>query len=269
MVNGFIEPDSAITVRISSTVSILEDKAPLVDDAKVELTINGNFTEVLRYLGNGRYSSVSKAVPGAEYAIKASVPGYPAVRAVDTLPIPVPILDGKKERGNTFDEYGDPHVDVEFVFRDPPGTDFYEFMFLPHHNYSIEDSNYYIGFQWHLYIADPTLNKDSELEYEPFTYVFSDGLFEGRKYRMQNKFESSAVSGSFERRVVPVADLDKNFIVLRHVSFAYYQYRKSWIRHSKNQQSGHIFDDPLYVITVGAPIPMYSNIEGGYGIFAA
>ncbi len=269
VVNGFIEPDSVITVRISGTVAILEDRAPLIDDAIVKLTIDGSFTEELQYLGDGRYSSVSKTAPGSEYAIEVSAPGYPDVKAIDTLPGAVPILEGSKERGNTYDEYGDPHVDIEFVFQDQSGTDFYEFMFLPHHNYTKDDTVYYIGFQWPLYIADPVLKKDSELEYEPFTYVFSDELFEGLKYRMENKFFSMATSGSFVRPVVPEADLRKSFIVLRHVSSAYYQYRKSWIRHSKNQQLGNIFDDPLYVITVGAPKPMYSNIEGGYGIFAA
>ena len=268
VVNGLIEPDSLITVRISSTVSILEEKAPLIEDAIVDLSIDGSYAETLQYQGEGMYASATGAVPGRVYAIEVSAPGYPVVSATDTLPEAVPILAGSREVGNTYDEYGDPHTDVEMIFRDPPGTDFYEFMFLTQHSQS-EDQSYHVVFQFMVYVADLALKKDSELEYEPFTYVFSDALFDGKTYRMENKFEAAATSGSFLQPVIPEKDYNKEHIVLRHVSHAYYQYRKSWIRHSNNQQTGHFADDPLYVLNVGSPKPMYTNIEGGYGIFAA
>lgn len=269
VVNGLIEPDSLIRLRISSTVSILEEKAPLIEDAIVHLSIDGSYVETLQYQGEGMYASATGAVPGRIYAIEVSAPGYPGASAKDTLPTAVPILEASSELGNTYDEYGDPHTDVEMVFRDPPGTDFYEFMFLDAHYIRKDTNTYTASYQSPVFIADPALKTDSELEYEPITFVFSDEMFEGQKYRMVNKFISMVVSHTNTRPVIPEADLRKSYVVLRHVSHAYYQYRKSWIRHSNNQQTGHFADDPLYVLNVGSPKPMYTNIEGGYGIFAA
>ncbi len=94
VVNGLIEPDSLITVRISGTVSILEDKAPQIEDSVVNLSIDGNFSETLQYQGEGMYSSRTRAIPGSSYAIEVSAPGYPDVYAMDTLPVAVPVLGG-------------------------------------------------------------------------------------------------------------------------------------------------------------------------------
>src|SRR5690606_14261325 len=133
--------DSLIVVRITGTGSILEDQAQIIEDAKVDLYVNRKYTEKLLHVNNGFYKSMSRSVPGSEYAIEVSVPGYPDVRAIDTLPIAVPILEGSMERGLTYDEYGDSHVDVKFSFQDQPGADFYEFMFLSSHT-KRDDNSY-------------------------------------------------------------------------------------------------------------------------------
>ena len=50
----------------------------------------------------------------------------------------------------------------------------------------------------------------------------------------------------------------------------YYRFLKSWIRHQHNKQTGNYrSDDVLEVIIRGEPSFLYSNVEGGLGIFAA
>jgi len=63
-----------------------------------------------------------------------------------------------------------------------------------------------------------------------------------------------------------------HYVELRSVSRAYYLFRKSWIRHTFNRgpsftrfEIDYIYDTRL----IGDPVEMYSNIEGGLGIFAS
>ena len=60
------------------------------------------------------------------------------------------------------------------------------------------------------------------------------------------------------------------YVRVRQVSDVYYRFLKSWIRHQHNKQTGNYrSDDVLEVIIRGEPSFLYSNVEGGLGIFAA
>ena len=76
------------------------------------------------------------------------------------------------------------------------------------------------------------------------------------------------VQGKFTNQFVPT-DAEDRYGILRTTSRAYYKYRKSWIRHSNNQQIGNQIEELLFMTLIGDPVPMYTNVEGGYGIFAA
>lgn len=84
---------------------------------------------------------------------------------------------------------------------------------------------------------------------------------------MINKFLYFSTQGVSYHPFVPT--LNEKYAVLRTTSQAYFNYRKYWIRHKNNQQTGNRIEDPLFISLVGDPVPMYTNVEGGYGIFAA
>ena len=269
VLNGLICPDSLISVHLSRTNTILSDEILVIENAIVSLYCNGKYIETLSYFKNGKYKS--KTVfpqPDSVYTITAEAEGCPAISATDTVPRSTRIIFGTHSSGNTYDEYGDPHHDYEITISDPPEKNFYELFFIYQNSPNIFNDNFYINFQVYPVIADPVLRSDSELDYWVFTYVFTDNFFNGTNYLMKNKFLAAAVGGEFANQFVPT-DFEDKYAILRTTSLAYYNYRKSWIRHSNNQQIGNRIEEPLFMTLIGDPTPMYSNVVGGYGIFAA
>jgi len=269
VLNGLICSDSLISVHLSRTNTILSDEIPVIENATVSLYCNGKYREALLYLKNGIYKSKT-VYPQSDsiYTITAEAEGYPVISATDTVPRRTRIIYGTHSSGNTYDEYGDPHHDYEITISDPPEKNFYELFYIFQNSPNEYLDSYLIGFQTDPVVADPVLRSDSELDYWVFTYVFSDNLFNGTNYLMRNKFLDMGVRGIFTNQFVPT-DFEDKYAILRTSSLAYYNYRKSWIRHSNNQQIGNRVEEPLFMTLIGDPTPMYSNVEGGYGIFAA
>ena len=62
---------------------------------------------------------------------------------------------------------------------------------------------------------------------------------------------------------------DANYKKLfKSCSLEYYQFRKSWTKHLYNQQTNASLDDPVQLLFLGDPVVLYSNVSGGYGVFA-
>lgn len=268
VLNGLICPDSLIWVHLSRVNTILSNKILVIENATVRLYCNGKYKETLPYFKNGIYKSKTVfPVSDSIYTIKAEAEGYPPISVTDTVPRKTRIIYGTHSSGNTYDEYGDPHHDYEITIGDPPAKNFYELFFINQSSPNIYYDKYIINFQTEPVVADPVLRSDSELDYWIFSYVFTDNFFNGTNYLMRNKFLDMGVGGEFTNRFVPT-DYDK-YAMLRTTSLAYYNYRKGWIRHSNNQQIGNRVEEPLFMTLIGDPTPMYTNVEGGYGIFAA
>ncbi len=268
VVNGLICPDSLISVKVSTTTAILDNQNKFVENAIVKLFCNGTFIENLTYNGNGQYiSETVYPVENKYYTIEVEREGYPTIRATDTIPEKTFITHGTHSEGNTYDEYGDPHHDYEIVIDDKEKTNFYELVFIKQDFPNQYINNYNISYQSGLSVADPVLRSDSELDYLAWSYIFSDNFFNGTKYKMFNKFSSTSVSGKYNQPIAPTAK--DRYAILRTTTSVYYNYRKFWLRHSNNQQIGIRVEEPLFMSLINSPIPMYSNVENGYGIFAA
>jgi hypothetical protein len=270
VINGLLFPDSLITVRIGLTYSILSGERPVVTNATVKLFTNGRFTELLQHHSNGIYHSTGiYPVADSAYTVQAELEGFPTATATDTVPQKTYIIFGSHASGITYDEYGDPHQDYEIIIDDKPGRNYYELFFVAQQYFFYHTPNpyYYLHFQTDPAIADPVLRADSELDYYVYSYIFRDNLFDGQQYRMINKFNPVGATGTSQQAVVPTSD--ERYAMLRTTSQAYFNYRKYWIRHSNNQQIGNQIEEPLFMSLVGDPVTMYTNVEGGYGIFAA
>lgn len=268
VVNGLICPDSLISVNVRKTTSILSTENSTVANAEVILFKNSIAIDTLKYFDQGNYKSAKyHAYAGNIYSVTVKSPGYPDVYAIDTVPEATSIIDGTRVSGNTFDEYGDPHIDYEIVIDDSPVRNDFELFFIQQQFPNIYISSYSVSFQIEPVIADPVLRAESDLDYSPFTYLFSDKLFNGQKYLMKNKFMSSATGGNFTSSFAPEPKV--HYAILRTVSRNYFNYRKLWLKHYRNQQIGNKIEEPISTTLIGSPVPMYNNIDGGYGIFAA
>lgn len=268
VLNGFICPDSLVSVNVRKTTGILSDENPIIENATVSLYKNNRFIENLPHIGNGNYKS-NKIYPQVDsiYTVEVKAEGLPTVKATDTIPQKTPILSCTKTFGETYDEYGDTYSDYEIEIKDAENKNYYELFFAWQYSPNEVFSSYFINFQDGLEIADPVLKSDSELDTYPFTYIFSDNYFNGQVYNMKNKFRAAFVQVEVKSGLLPT-DFD-NYAVLKTTSSVYFNYRKYWLRHSYNQQQSDGLEDPLFSFYVGTPIEMYSNVENGYGIFAA
>lgn len=143
--------------------------------------------------------------------------------------------------------------EVIIEWSDPPDiNNFYEMQIInakgrPYQFYSFEN------------ISDPILLQEAGLDYDPASFVFSDVSFSGDQYQMRLLIQG------FPKEVL---------VILRSLSPEYYHYIKSWHKHSYQQNTGIQIDDALedydYIALLlkGDPVPLYSNIENGIGIFA-
>jgi len=85
------------------------------------------------------------------------------------------------------------------------------------------------------------------------SFVFSDSLFQGKTVEIQIKVQGTSKD-------------NPPFVVLRNVSKSYYQYRRQWTAHQFLQSRERTVDLSFFR---GEPINMFSNINGGLGIFVA
>jgi len=133
VVNGLICPDSLISVNVRKTTSILSTENSIVEDAVVILFKNNLEIDTLEYFGQGNYKSLKhRAFSGNTYSILVNSIGYPSASATDTVPEATSIIDGTRVSGNSFDAYGDPHIDYEIRINDSPEKNLYELFFIQH-----------------------------------------------------------------------------------------------------------------------------------------
>lgn len=267
VVNGFLIPGNPISINVRKTISILSEENSVIENAEVLLFENNIFLEKLKHFGEGNYKSeMYYPLQGNSYSIQVNVDGFSSVSACDTVPEIVPILYAKRTIGNTYDEYGDPQDDYTVLFRDKPGKNYFEMFFIGQGFPNEYDSMYSVGFPSEIVIADPVMIDESELDVYPITYIFSDKLFNGQEYELNVKFGSGGSIGIFS---FPFAPEQGAFVLLRSTSEAYFNYRKYWLRHSYGKQIGNKVEFAILAPLIGDPVPMYSNIKGGYGVFAA
>jgi hypothetical protein len=186
-----------------------------------------------------------------KYTVEIAATGLPVIRAFDSIPDQVPITDALLIFPAGVDPYGDAIIEADISFSDPSDeTNYYEILI-----YSAEGEINYWNYYGDVEITDPVLLNEGDLAYYPTTFFFSDALFNGEKYTMK------IIDGGRS----PYGEVFKHYVSLRSISKSYYLYRKYYTRHAYNQQ---FQGDFLDLIFKGEPQNMYSNIEGGYGIFA-
>jgi len=149
-----------------------------------------------------------------------------------------------------------PVMQLELGFTDKSGRDFYELSIVA--DYYVAGFNYRhnVGFK---YSTDPVLVSTGLLDYYAESIVFTDEQFDGEQTSIKANYwiqtgEMPLIGGGPEYGYLL-------FVSLRSISESYYNYIRKQIIYRYNLESN---------IFTGLPDPvhMYSNITGGYGIFA-
>lgn len=248
-VNSFIIADSIIKLNISLADKL--DSLPLstVDNADVELFIDGEFEELLQSKGNGWYNSETKAKAGSVYDCKVRIEGYDEVNCSETIPIADSILSIEHILNAGKDEEGLSYPALKVHFSNDPNSKRYFQLIIHIHYHDYWRTGYMKD------IVDPVLLSEGL----PLL-VFSNEKMEGDSYTMTINYSTGSSGGSInggprQMRLYPF------IIELRSISNNYYHYLRQLYLYEKGRY-------PEFGMGTSGVFPLHSNVENGHGIFA-
>lgn len=187
------------------------------------------------------------------YRFELSAPGYPNVTATDTVPIRTRINALEHNKSVWVNENGLMYSQVKIEFTDSPANrNFYELKLYVFIDSPWEEDTKMYDFVGIGGIPDPVLKDSWPYFYETRSLPFKDNLFNGTECNLDILY-----------RIPNNNDEPYDLIIeLNSISRNYYNYKKQLGIYMKTLDSD---------IFLGAPDPvkLYSNIENGYGIFAA
>jgi len=243
VVNSFFTDNSRIKVHLSKSIGILESTAPDITDASVVLREKGVIIDTM-YLESGYYYSHILAERNNKYTLEVTTPGIKSVFCEDIIPEKTVLQSCIYTDSVLFDEYANPINELKLDFQDVTGPSFYEI------ELEAKDviQNYKIV-TWFVHNSDPVITSTGLLDYNPRTLIFTDKMFDGKHCSVKIYFANDPY---------PIYDLKISF---RSVSESYYKY--------KEKQFAYLYSLHQDIFNgMSEPINLYSNITGGYGIFA-
>jgi hypothetical protein len=264
VINSILTPDSLVKVYVSSTQNILKTDTIIIDNAVVLLYQNNVFYDTLTYMGKGLYMPKKNLYPCERcvYKVIVKASGYPDADAEVKIPVLNVNYDVHVTYPYGYDQNHEPISLFELTFKDAPGEkNYYELMFY------VRDSPGKFNFlSWGDIKSDDNVLKDEgDLDYYINTLLISDKLFNGNDVTVSFKISGLTFRPINNTSSVPVNNF--LYVVLRCVSESHYKYKKYLLRHNYNQNNSGSLDDPLHLLFSGEPSNMYTNINGGYGIF--
>lgn len=303
VVNGFITQDSLISVNIgiSKPIPGVQTDFAWLDDAIVELYVDGEKTEELTYYpidaastdGNFYYYGGTNSSPtgvyktqqtigeiGKSYKLVVSHPNYKTAICETTIPQPVTIDKITSEERET-NHNGWVSVDLYFKlnFTDPADQKNYYRVNMgykigngyTYYDYKEEDTVTYVSVQesvssYYLYTDDPILTTDEN----------ADELLFGSPSNDYNLFDDKLINGKeydleFYYPFDSYGD-EEDPRVINDVKGEFYQFdisfstlsREAYLyMKSTNEQS--YYDDMGFFVE---PVQAYSNVVNGLGVFA-
>ena len=255
VVNSLFTDGQRIRVHLSKTASAFEYSTPTVENGLIRLFCNDEEIDTLIF-NNGYYYSNINAEQGEKYSLTISVPEMESVSSEDIIPEKTLIESYVHRDSVMMNDNNYPVMQLELGFTDKPGRDFYELSIAA--DYYVAGFNYRhnVGFK---YSTDPVLVSTGLLDYYAESIVFTDELFDG---------EQTSIKANYWIQTGEMPLIGEGpeygyllFVSLRSISESYYNYIRKQIIYQYNLESN---------IFTGLPDPvhMYSNITGGYGIFA-
>lgn len=263
-------PDSTWSVALhrSLGIGIRQDASKqYVDGATVMIMSSAGIVDSLSYRGNGHYRSATGTYPLPEtrYTLRVNVPGESGLEASSAAPSATPIIDYSIElRGQVvetvFGREGTYKLWIRFA--DPPGTNFYRlgvYRYRPNQHRLIDetapdsiyrlqdiestDPGWYCGYA-EAFQATLEFSSSDGVCHE---VIVTDRFFDGKEYTWTATLSLQSGGDGHGR--------DELLLLLSSLSEDYFEYQRTL----KEQLLSGPFVEPL---------PVYSNVEGGLGIFA-
>jgi len=258
VVNSLFYPDTNFRVYVTSTKLINENKNTFINNAEVKLYENGIFLEDLIFEADGWYISSFNPKYNTKYKIEVNHP-VGNVYAESYVPDSTLFYGEYSAVSTCNDNYITSRGDYKLtIINNNVIERFYQTMELTIFQTEVD----------YLDISDPTLLADSEIEFNPKSFFFSNSLFSGDTNVISISKSGVSEANYFTSCETYAQYLSDQFIHTKTLSKEYYLFLKTWVKHRYNQNSDANIIEPTKLIFQGEPIEMYSNVVGGYGVFA-
>jgi hypothetical protein len=237
-VTSTFSPDKEWKVYVSKTQSIQDASlGSEITNANVEIFEEGKFSAKLLHQGYGEYTARGiKPIIGKVYTLKVSAPNYPSVTATSSIPEPVTIQKAVFKDGSQ-------GISYSVTFQDLTAQkDYYEIGSVAY----LDAQGKYETFQYAN--SDDISIKENEI----LAYILNDP--ESRNQFSDDRFDGQPYTIDFGGGRF---DVYAYFARLFHLSADLYKYKESIRIYQRN--ASRPFAEPSRI---------YSNIEGGVGIFA-
>lgn len=254
VVNSLFTDGQRIKVHLSKTTSVFEYSTPIIDNGLIRLFRNDEEIDTLIY-SNGYYYSDVVAEQAETYSVIISAPGMGEVSSEDNIPEKTLIESYEHRDSVIMDDNNFPVMQFEMNFTDQPGLSFYELSIIAEYYVGNFQRRHPVGLE---YNSDPILVSTGLLDYYPHSIVFTDEMFDGEETNIK-------VNYSIQTGEMPLIGSGPEYSYLLYVSFrsvseSYYNYIRKQIIYRYNLES-NIFTG------MADPVLLFSNINGGYGIF--
>lgn len=269
VVNGFLNPDSTLKLRLTSIRGMSDSISPIVSDAKILVYENNQAFDSLEYETDGYFKGNRKPVSGNVYRLKVTSLDYGETTACDTI-------------------YHIPELDIEATTTGLIGTDMNQNKFAQMNIVFNDDAdlrNYYeIRLKNEFFYTDMEYNPESDtweeitdtsffrtdwfsaendiLESNPNAdqkksgpILLSDKNFNGNRYKLTLYYYPSHITSNNDP---VIGDYHKIHIWFNCVSKQYYDYKLSIMNAAVNNNSFWL---------VGDNINIQSNINNGLGFW--
>lgn len=235
-INSILTEGFPVKLHVSLSGKISENELHTVNNAVVYLYINRQYHETLKGIGNGLYVSESNVTAGNNYRCEVIAPDYEQLYCEQEIPLKPQITHISYMKNAGKNEEGEIYSSVSFTFNNTLNSIEYYEAKLQMKRF---DDFQYVQIQS---IDDPVLLSEGL----PVT-VFSNKMINDKTYTMNLNFR--------KRDNVNV------FVELRKISCDYYMYMRQLCLYETGRY-------PDFMSGMPAALPVYSNINNGYGIFA-
>lgn len=269
VLNGILHPDSLVSVYISKS-NYLEDTTdyPIITNAKVIFYENETQIGQVEYSQTGNYTIDYKPKENQKYSVKATFDDGHILFAEDKIPSKLDLNyyfpSCNRDSGRDFGLRIIGNTDNSFVWS-------YFYSFSISRKFVMTDSGE-INIEYLSERIEPSPeSRDIRLDDFNASFDNTSGYFDYYKYIRISSFESNTTNnfifglsfGSCSSDSLILKDSEKLLAIVMNTSIHYDRYLKSSLQHyllNEQQDTPNPFSEPVRI---------YSNVEGGLGIFAA
>jgi hypothetical protein len=258
VINALFDNTKAFTASISKSAMIDDVSGPQpITNATVKLFENGSHLDDLNHAGDGLYVLNDTLKPGNTYQITVDCDlGYASATTIMPEATPIISVDSIVETQIIDDVWGETMdaLMFYFTFQDQPGNQYYSldlFVKSPYETFTDTDFGNLFYYEYNYRSSSSGFDETSSVEF--YDYLrFTDGLFnqELKTYKFGVLYDFYDIQSYI--------DNDYKFIL------RFYTLNESFYTYLQTLEAYYNAEGDFFAESIN----LYSNVEGGLGIFA-